>query len=60
MTYIQSVKQNKKKEDNSIKNIENNVANHEIQIKNISLKDKNKDNNDIINNLVNIGYCCGC
>lgn len=60
MTYIQSVKQNKKKEDNSIKNIENNVANQEIQIKNISLKDKNKDNNDIINNLVNIGYCCGC
>ena len=63
MTYIQSVKQDKKKqdiEDYSFKNIENNVSNQEIQIKNISLKDKNKDNNDIINNLVNIGYCCGC
>jgi len=59
MTYIQSVKQNKKKDiqDNSFKNIE---SNHEIQIKNISLKDKNKDKNDIINYLVNIGYCCGC
>lgn len=61
MTFIQSVKQDKKKQDNeeySFKNIENNVVNKEIQIKKISLNDK--DNNDIINNLINIGYCCGC
>jgi len=61
MTFIQSVKQDKKKQDNeeySFKNIENNVVNKEIQIKKISLNDKN--NNDIINNLINIGYCCGC